>query len=64
MTNSDNLLTTFFELLNASFLPLFNKLMAKLMMSIDNNPENKSVNVYETEQQKVATSSLRIKPIT
>lgn len=64
MTNSDNLLTTFFELLNASFLPLFNKLMAKLMMSIDNNPENKSVNVYETEQRKVATSSLRIKPIT
>lgn len=64
MTNSDNLLTTFFELLNASFLPLFNKLMAKLMMSIDNNPENKRVNVYETEQRKVATSSLRIKPIT
>lgn len=64
MTNSDNLLTTFFELLNASFLPLFNKIMAKLMMSIDNNPENKSVNVYETEQRKVATSSLRIRPIT
>lgn len=44
-----------FKSLNATLLPWFDKLMAKVVMSIDNNPRNKIVN--ESKRREVATNT-------